>query len=74
MRVAHIASFRFPPTLAADVRATPHWGEAQVLENGGSHRGDLVRLIRAVGTRLFCLAECSPDLNPVAQLSAKLKY
>ena len=46
-----------------------------VLDNLGSHKAPAIRqAIRAAGARLFFLPACSPDLNPIEQVSAKLKH
>ena len=50
-------------------------GDIVVMDNLGSHRGELVRrLIRARGAKLFFLPKYSPDLNPIEQVFAKLKH
>jgi transposase len=50
-------------------------GDIVVLDNLGSHKAAAVRLmIRAVGARVFFLPPYSPDLNPIEQVFAKLKY
>jgi len=44
------------------------------MDNLGSHNGKAVRrLIRSAGAKLFFLPRYSPDLNPIEQVSAKLK-
>ena len=49
-------------------------GDIVVMDNLGSHKGGEVRrLIRAAGARLFFLPPYSPDLNPIEQVFAKLK-
>jgi len=49
-------------------------GDVVVMDNLGSHKGQAVRdAIRAVGAKLFFLPPYSPDLNPIAQVFAKLK-
>jgi putative transposase len=41
----------------------------------GSHKGKAIRrAIRVAGARLFFLPPYSPDLNPIAQVFAKLKH
>ncbi len=50
-------------------------GDIVVLDNLGSHRSEAIRqLIRPVGAKLFFLPNCSPDLNPIEQVFAKLKH
>lgn len=45
------------------------------MDNFGSHRSKAVRqLIRPAGAKLFFLPKYSPDLNPIEQVFAKLKY
>ena len=54
------------PTLAT--------GDVVIMDNLGSHKGKAVRqAIRSVGARLLFLPPCSPDLNPIEQVFAKLK-
>lgn len=49
-------------------------GEIVVIANLGSHKGKAIRAaIRAAGARLRFLPSYSPDLNPIEQVSAKLK-
>jgi transposase len=44
------------------------------MDNLGSHKRQAIRrAIRAAGAKLFFLPPCSPDLNPIEQLFAKLK-
>lgn len=46
-----------------------------VLDNLGSHKGKAVRnAIRAAGAHLLFLPPYSPDLNPIEQVFAKLKF
>ena len=55
------------PTLSA--------GDIVVLDNLGSHKGKAVRAaIRNAGAHRRFLPPCSPDLNPIEQLFAKLKH
>jgi transposase len=50
-------------------------GDIVILDNLGSHKSKAVRAaIRAAGARLFFLPPYSPDLNPIAQVFAKLKH
>jgi len=50
-------------------------GDIVILDNLGSHKGKAVRqLIRSAGAKLFFLPKYSPDLNPIEQVFAKLKY
>jgi transposase len=50
-------------------------GDVVIMDNLGSHRGQLVRrLIRKAGARLLFLPKYSPDLNPIEQVFAKLKH
>jgi transposase len=50
-------------------------GDIVILDNLGSHKGKLVRrAIRAIGAKLIFLPKCSPDLNPIEQVFAKLKH
>jgi DDE superfamily endonuclease len=45
-----------------------------IMDNLGSHKAKAVRqLIRAAGAKLFFLPKCSPDLNPIEQVFAKLE-
>ena len=45
-----------------------------IIDNLGSHKAKAVRqLIRAAGAKLFFLPKCSPDLNPIEQVFAKLE-
>jgi transposase len=49
-------------------------GDIVVMDNLGSHKGRAIRsAIRAAGARLVFLTLHSPDLNPIAQVFAKLK-
>jgi transposase len=49
-------------------------GDIVVLDNLGSHKGQLVRrAIRGAGAHLLLLPPYSPDLNPIEQVFAKLK-
>jgi transposase len=49
-------------------------GDIVVVDNLGSHKGGEVRrMIRAVGARIFFLPAYSPDLNPIEQLFSKIK-
>jgi transposase len=49
-------------------------GDIVIMDNLGSHKRQVIhRLIRAAGAKLFFLPPCSPDLNPIEQVSAKLK-
>ena len=50
-------------------------GDVEILDNLRSHKHKAARhAIRAVGTMLLFLPPYSPDLNPVEQVFAKLKY
>jgi transposase len=50
-------------------------GDIVVMDNLGSHKGNLVRaMIRKAGARLWFLPPYSPDLNPIEQVFAKLKH
>ena len=50
-------------------------GDIVILDNLGSHKGRRARrAIRAAGAHLIFLPAYSPDLNPIEQLSAKLKH
>src|SRR5579872_2948707 len=50
-------------------------GDIVIMDNLGSHKGKAARqLIRAAGAKLFFLPKCSPDLNPIEQVFAKLKH
>lgn len=50
-------------------------GDIVVMDNLGSHKGQAVRsAIRAAGAHLVFLPACSPDLNPIEQVFAKLKH
>jgi len=49
-------------------------GDIVVLDNLGSHKGQLVRrAIRDAGAHRLLLPPYSPDLNPIEQVFAKLK-
>lgn len=49
-------------------------GDIVVLDNLGSHKGLAVRrAIRQAKAHLLFLPPCSPDLNPIEMMSAKLK-
>jgi transposase len=53
---------------------TLHPGDIVVLDNLGSHKGDVARrAIEARGAELRFLPPYSPDLNPIEMLFAKLK-
>ena len=50
-------------------------GDIVIADNLGSHKSKTVRqAIRAAGARLLFLPKYSPDLNPIEQVFAKLKY
>jgi transposase len=50
-------------------------GDIVILDNLGSHKGQAARnAIRARGAHLIFLPPYSPDLNPIEQVFAKLKY
>ena len=50
-------------------------GNVVVLDNLGSHKGHRGRrAVRQAGAHLLFLPPYSPDLNPIEQLSAKLKH
>jgi transposase len=50
-------------------------GDIVVMDNLGSHKGKGVhQFIRSAGAKLFFLPKYSPDLNPIEQVFAKLKY
>lgn len=50
-------------------------GDIVIMDNLGSHKRPVIRqAIRAAGARLFFLPACSPDLNPIEQVIAKLKH
>ena len=50
-------------------------GDAVVLDNLGSHKGKAARAaVKARGAHLIFLPPYSPDLNPIEELSAKLKH
>jgi putative transposase len=54
------------PTLKGD--------DIVVLDNLGSHKGRAVRpAVKAAGARPFFPPKCSPYLNPIEQVFAKLK-
>jgi transposase len=49
-------------------------GDIVIMDNLGSHKGQAVhKAIRAAGAKLLFLPPCSPDLNPIKQMFAKLK-
>jgi transposase len=50
-------------------------GDVVILDNLASHKGKAARkAIRAKGAHLIFLPPCSPDLNPIEQVFAKLKH
>ena len=50
-------------------------GDIVVIDNLGSHKsGEIRKMIRTVGARLFFLPAYSPDLNPIEQLFSKIKH
>src|SRR5262249_31601143 len=50
-------------------------GDLVIMDNLGSHKGQPVRqAIRSPRANLFFLPKCSPDLNPIEQVFAKLKH
>ena len=50
-------------------------GDIVVMDNLGSHKSKAVRrAIRSAGAKLIFLPKCSPDLNPIEQVFAKLKH
>ena len=50
-------------------------GAIVILDNRGSHKAPGIRTaLRAAGARLGFLPPYSPDLNPIAQVFAKLKH
>jgi len=50
-------------------------GDIVIMDNLGSHKSAAIRqLIRAAGARLWFLPPYSPDLNPIEQAFAKIKY
>ena len=54
---------------------TPDRGDIVVMDNLGSHKIEAVRAaIRGAGAHLLFLPPCSPDLNPIEQVFAKLKH
>ena len=49
-------------------------GDIVIPDNLGSHKTPAIRqAIRVAGAKLLYLPACSPDLNPVEQVIAKLK-
>ncbi|MGH9808509.1 MAG: IS630 family transposase [Terriglobia bacterium] len=50
-------------------------GDIVIIDNLGSHKsGEVRKMIRAVGARLFFLPPYSPDLNPIEKLFSKFKH
>ena len=50
-------------------------GDIVIMDNLGSHKSKMVRdAIKAAGARLWFLPPYSPDLNPIEQTFAKIKY
>ena len=50
-------------------------GDIVILDNLGSHKGLRARrAVGAAGAHLLFLPPCSPNLNPIEQLFAKLKH
>ncbi len=49
-------------------------GDVVIMDNLGSRKGQALRnAIRTAGAKLFFLPPCSPDLNPIEQVFARLK-
>jgi transposase len=62
------------PVLAPTLRPTDIVSMVS-MDNLGGHKSQAVRrAIRATGAKLFRLPKCSPDLNPIETLFAKLKH
>lgn len=53
---------------AADV------AEFAIMDNLGSHKGKVCKLISSARAKLFFLPKYSPDLNPIEQVFEKLKH
>ena len=54
---------------------TPAPGDVVVMDNLSRHKGRAVRrAVRQAGAHLLFLPPCSPDLNPIEQVSAKLRH
>ena len=50
-------------------------GDIVILDDLRSHQGAAVRrLIKAAGARLWFLPPCSPDLDPIEQVSARIEH
>ena len=50
-------------------------GDIVIMDNPGSRKTEAVRAAtRGAGARLLFLPPCSPDLNPIKQVFAKLKH
>ncbi len=50
-------------------------GDIVIMDNPGSHKSKAVRnAVRAAGARLWFLPKYSPDLNPIEQTFAQIKY
>lgn len=50
-------------------------GDAVVMDNLGSPKGQAVRAtIRAAGAHLLFMPACSPDINPIERVFAKLRH
>jgi transposase len=50
-------------------------GDIVIMDNLGSQKRKAVRqFIRIVGAKLFLLPKCSPELNPIEQIFAKLRH
>jgi transposase len=50
-------------------------GDIVIMDTLGSHKAKAVRAaIRGAGAKLLVLPKCSPDLNPIEKLFAKIKH
>jgi transposase len=50
-------------------------GDIVIMDNLGSQKRKAVRqFIRIAGAKLFFLPKCSPELNPIEQIFAKLRH
>ena len=72
-------SFSFATSRPATPFDGPSWGpmglSVSLMDNLASHKSDAVReTIEKAGAELLFLPPCSPDLNPIEQVFAKLKH
>ena len=72
--LAYVGQVLVPTPRPGDVVAVDPRKSPRDFADLSSHKGTAIRrAIRAAGAKLFFLPPCSPDLNPVGQMFAKLK-